>query len=487
MRSRRAATPWQRFLDRIVGVAAVRVGLIALVLLVVVGCSTVPDAGTPPDIVGDWSGRIELPGPGLNIGIRFTDDGRGLRGTIDVPSQDISALPLGELRLDDRVVSFALPGLAGDAAFRGTLVGSGKAATIRGDYTQAGRSYVMSLSRGTVQGPARPQQPRPPFPYRSEDVTYRSGDIQLAGTLTLPQGDGPFSAVLLLTGSGAQDRDETLFGHKPFLLLADTLTRAGHAVLRVDDRGVGGSGGDLTTATYDDLVGDALAGVAYLKGRPEVDPKRIGLLGHSEGGYFAPLAAQRSHDVAFVILMSVPAVPGEEALVLQNRLLFQAAGAPPEQVKAQVEYIRELAGLLRAQDRQAAEALVRRRIEQQSTALPEAQRQTPQQIENTVRAQTGPAMRSPVTYDPGPALDALDIPVLALFGGKDLQVPPAQSEPILRQWLAGNPDVTIHTFPQLNHLMQPATTGSLDEYIRIETTISPEVLDTITQWLRVRY
>ncbi|MGH3839643.1 MAG: alpha/beta hydrolase family protein, partial [Pseudonocardiaceae bacterium] len=334
---------------------------------------------------------------------------------------------------------------------------------------------------------ARPQQPQPPFPYRSEDVTYRSGDVPLAGALTLPQGAGPFTAVLLLTGSGAQDRDETLFGHKPFLLLADTLTRAGHAVLRVDDRGGGGSGGDLATATYEELVGDALAGVAYLKGRAEVDPARIGLFGHSEGGYLAPLAAQRSDDVAFVILMSGPAVPGEDVLVLQNRLLFQAAGAPPEQIEAQVEYVRELVGLLRAEDYQAAETLARTRLEQQSTALPEAQRPTPQQIEATARAQTQPSMRSFVTNDPGPALDALDIPVLALFGGKDLQVPPAQSEPVLRKRLADNPDVTVRTFPQLNHLMQPATTGALDEYARIETTISPEVLDAVTQWLQLRY
>lgn len=462
-------------------------GLIALLLFAVTACSTVPDTGARSTIVGDWSGRIALPGSPLDIGIRFTDDGRGLGGTIDIPAQGVSALPLGDVRLDDGAVTFTLPGLPGNAAFRGTLVGSGDAATIRGDFTQGGRTYPMSLSRGTVVGPVRPQQPRPPFPYRSEDVTYRSSDVDLAGTLTLPQGDGPFTAVLLLTGSGAQDRDETLFGHKPFLLLTDTLTRAGYAVLRVDDRGVGGSGGDLATVTYDELVGDALAGVAYLKGRSDVDPARIGLFGHSEGGYLAPLAAQRSDDVAFVILMAGPAVSGEDVFVLQNRLLFEAAGAPPEQVDAQVAYVRELVGLLRARDYETAAALARTRLEQQSAALPEAQRLSPQQIEATARAQTQPSRRSAVTYDPGPALDALDVPVLAIFGGKDLQVPPAQSEPVLRKRLADNPDATIRTFPQLNHLMQPATIGTLDEYATIETTISPEVLDAVTQWLRARY
>ncbi len=291
----------------------------------------------------------------------------------------------------------------------------------------------------------------------------------------------------LLTGSGAQDRDEALFGHKPLLLLADTLTRAGYAVLRVDDRGVGGSSGDLATASYDDLVGDALAGVAYLKGRSDVDPGRIGLLGHSEGGYLAPLAAQRSHDIAFVTLIAGPAVPGEDVAVLQNQLLLQAAGAPPEQVDAQTTYLHKLVGLLRVRDYEAARVLARTQLEQYSATLPEAQRLTPQQIEATAQAHSQPSMRSFVTYDPGPALDALDIPVLAVFGGKDLQVPPAQSEPVLRQRLADHPDATIRTFPQLNHLMQPATTGSPDEYATIETTISPEVLDAVTQWLRARY
>ncbi len=388
---------------------------IALLLLVVLSCSAAPDNATS-GIVGDWAGRIGLPGTPLDVGIRFTDDGGGLGGTIDIPAQGVTALPLGEVRLDDRAVSFTLPGMPGNAAFRGTLEGSGDAATIRGDFTQSGGTYPLSLSRGTVKGPARPQEPQPPFPYRSEDVTYRSGNVDLAGTLTLPKGDGPFTAVLLLTGSGAQDRDGTGDGHKPFLLLADTLTRAGYAVLRVDDRGVGGSGGDLAATTYDDLTGDALAGVEYLKGRADIDPARIGLFGHSEGGYLAPLAAQRSGTVAFVIMMAGPA-----------------------------------------------------------------------EIEATARARATPSSRSFVTYNPGPALDALDVPMFAFFGGKDLQVPPAQSEPVLRERLADNPDATVRTFPGLNHLMQPATTGIPGEYAMIETTISPEVLDATTRWMRARY
>ncbi len=462
-------------------------GLIALLLVVATGCSTVPDTGAPVRVVGTWAGRIEPRGTPLDIGIRFSDDGRGLRGTIDVPSQGVSGLSLSDVRLDGRTVTFALPEVPGNATFRGAMVGSGDATTIRGDFTQGARTYPMSLFRGVAASPARPQQPQPPFPYRSEDVSYRSGDINLTGTVTLPPGDGPFTAVLLLTGSGPQDRDETVLGHKPFLLLADTLTRAGYAVLRVDDRGVGGSGGDVAMATYDELVADALAGVTYLKGRSEIDRRRIGLLGHSEGGYLGPLAAQRSDDVAFVIMMAGPAVSGEDVVVLQSRLLLEAAGAPPEQVNAQAAYAHELIGLLRAQDYDAAKTLARTRFEQQSTDRYETQRPILQPIEALVRVHTRPSMGSLVTYHPGAALDALDIPLLAVFGGKDLQVPPTQSEPVLRQRLADNPDTTVRTFPQLNHLMQPATTGGPEEYATIETTISPEVLDAVTQWLRARY
>ena len=456
----------------------------ALVLLA--ACSAGQRTDPYPGLLGSWAGRIEVPGQPLDIGIRFTDAG-ALGGSIDIPVQGIAGSLLGEVRFADGTVSFTLPEIPGNASFRGRLDGSGPAARIRGDFRRGGSNSPMSLARGTVERPARPQEPRPPFPYRSEQVRYRSGEIELAATLTLPQGDGPFTAVLLLTGSGPQDRDETIFGHKPFLLLADTLTRAGYAVLRADDRGVGGSGGDLATAGYDGLTSDALAGVEYLKGRPDIDPARIGLLGHSEGGYLAPLAAQRSGDVAFVIMMAGPAVSGEQVLVLQNRLLFEAAGAPPEQVDAQVAYIHELAGLLRAGEYPAAEALTRGRIEQQSATLPEGGRPSPREIDAQVRAATTPTRRSFLTYDPGPALGALTVPVLACYGSRDLQVPATQSEPALRTRFADNPDATVRTFPRLNHLMQPATTGSLDEYARSETTISPQVLELITGWLRARY
>ena len=258
-------------------------------------------------------------------------------------------------------------------------------------------------------------------------------------------------------------------------------------MLRVDDRGVGGSTGDLQQASLDDLTGDALAGLAFLKGRAEIDPAKIGLLGHSEGGDLAPLVAQRAGagGVAFVVLMAAPAVTGEEVLVLQNRLLFQQAGAPPEQVQAQIDYVRNLSQLLRAEDYDAARQLSRDRIAQQTSALPEDQRPSAEEVEAQLPAT--PAYRAVLTYDPAPALRALQVPVLAIYGAKDLQVPPTQSEPALRTLLAGKPDVTIRTFSDLNHLMQPATTGAITEYPTIDTTISVEVLNLVTNWMSERF
>ena len=388
-------------------------------------------------------------------------------------------------------MTFRLQGVPGAPRFDGTIAGTGDAARITGDFTQGGRTFPFTLERGAVAAAARPQEPRPPFPYRSVAVSYRSGEVTLAGTLTQPGGEGPFAAVLLVTGSGPQDRDETIAGHKPFLLLADTLTRAGYAVLRVDDRGVGGSSGDLAAATYDELTRDVLAGVAFLRTQAAVDSQRIGLLGHSEGGYLAPLAARRSEGVAFVILMAGPAVPGEAVLRLQNRLIYEGLGLPQAQVEAQVAYIEQLAALLERREYGAARVLSRRRIEAQYAALPAAQRPSPAEQEAAVTAQAAslltPNTRAFITHDPRPALAALDVPVLAFYGGKDIQVPSRQSVPVLRDLLADKADVTVRVFPELNHLMQPATTGDFEEYAASETTLAPVVLELVTNWLAERF
>lgn len=466
-----------------------------VVLLLLAGCSSTAPAPPPPPppppapvtptvetTAGEWAGRIGIPDAPVEIGIRLTAENGGLRGEIDIPAQAIKAMPLSDVLLEGRDLYFRLPDVGGDAWFRGTFEADAK--SIPGAFTQYGQSFPLVLRPGPVAG--RPQEPRPPFPYRVEEVKYPGQGVDIAGTLTRPEGPGPFTTVMLLTGSGAQDRDEEIFGHKPFLVLADLLTRAGYAVLRVDDRGVGGSTGSLYGSDYDQLTGDVVAGVEYLRSRPEINDAKIGLLGHSEGGYLAPLVAQRT-PVAFVIMMAGPAAPGEEVLALQNQLLLEAAGAPPEVVSQQIAYVRTLVSLLRAEDYRRAQALAVRQFVSQAAGLPPEQQPTPEQVQAQVAATVNPNYRAWAVHDPAPALQALRVPVLAFFGGADLQVSAGQNEPLMRTLLAADPDATVRTLPGLNHLMQPAGNGGLDEYATIDTTIDPAALDLVRSWLTQRF
>ncbi|MEU2251700.1 alpha/beta fold hydrolase [Nocardia xishanensis] len=451
--------------------------VLSLVLFVVAalvaGCTE--ESNPPEPTTGDWHGAIQIPGQPLDIGVTFVGDGTA---TIDIPMQGVQDEPLKDVRTDRAGVAFAIPDVQGDPAFKGSYdAGSDR---ITGDFTQFGQSYPLTLERGAVAQLARPQEPRPPFPYRSEDVSYTSGGITIAGTLTEPEGPGPFPAVLLITGSGPQDRNEELMHHKPFLLLADTLTRAGYAVLRTDDRGVGGTGGNLDQSNYADLSGDVAAGVRFLRARPDIDPARVGLLGHSEGGYLAPMvAAQPDSGVAFAILMAGPTVPGGDVLIEQTRALLAANGAPPEEIDKQVRETTEMVELLKKGDLEGAKALAKRN----NAALPEDQRVP----DNQAGAEITPYFAALIAYDPAPALSALRIPVLAFFGGKDLQVLATQNEPPARTLLAGDPDATVHVFPGLNHLMQPTQTGLPSEYTTIPTTIDPQVLTYVTDWLTKRF
>lgn len=448
------------------------VSVLSVVVALVAGCSGSGDDAPPSSVQGSWHGDIEVPDQPIPIGVTFAEDGSA---TIDIPVQGVRDAALKDVRTEPDRVEFTIPDVPGDPGFRGKLDGD----KLTGNWVQSGQTLPLTLERGEIEGPKRPQEPQPPFPYRSEDVTYRSGDLTIAGTLTEPEGDGPFPAVLLITGSGPQDRDENLMGHRPFLLLADTLTRAGYAVLRTDDRGVGGTGGNLDQATYDDLAGDAVAGLGFLRARPEIDPAKVGLLGHSEGGYLAPMIAQRpGADIAFAILMAGPSVVGADVLIEQNKVIMASAGASQEEIDAQVDYLTRWTTLLRSGDTAGAAAFA----QEHNDALPEAER-APQEAVDSFNT---PYMASFITYDPTAALQALRVPVLAFFGGTDQQVLVAQNEGPMRDKLAGDPDATVHTFPGLNHLMQPSETGKPSEYSTIETTVDPAVLTYVTDWLTQR-
>lgn len=329
----------------------------------------------------------------------------------------------------------------------------------------------------------RPQTPAPPFPYRAEEVAFDNavGGSHLAGTLTLPAGRGPFPAVVLITGSGLQDRDETILGHKPFLLWADTLTRRGVAVLRVDDRTVGGSTGDVTTATTADFAGDVQAAVAFLRTRRDIDARRIGLMGHSEGAVIAPIVAARDPRIAFIVLLAGSGEDGETLMLHQKRLVELAMGVPPAvEDQAQVNMRRLEDAVRTAPDQAAADA---RLAAAWRAALTAQGAPGDMPVPAAVKVLAQPWMRWFLAYDPRPTLGKVRCPVLAVGGSKDLQVPAAENLAGIRAALAADRDVTAVELPGLNHLLQTATTGSPAEYAAIPETVAPSALTLVSDWI----
>lgn len=442
-------------------------------------------------IAGHWEGEIALPAGALQVMVDLELGEGGWRGEIDIPMQGARDLALREVSVSEEQIRFAIAGIPGNPTFAGRL----DAGEIRGDFTQGGATLSFRLGRDTVKLPERPQEPKPPFPYDQEEVAYQSGDVHLAGTLTLPKGRGPYPAVLLVSGSGPQDRNEEIFGHKPFLVLADQLTRAGLVVLRVDDRGVGGSSGDTASTTSEELAEDALAGVRFLRAHPRVHPARAGIAGHSEGGLIGPLAASRSEDVAFLVLLAGPGLPGRQILERQLEALGAAAGIPTATLAKQQELQRQALELLEGSLEPAEqEARLREIVRQQLEIAPPGLRpKTPEDleaaVEQTAAASQNRWMRFFVGYDPRPALRKVKVPVLALCGELDLQVDAQQNLPEIASALTagGNRDVTTQAMPGLNHLFQHARTGGVDEYGSIEETMSPEVLELITAWILERF
>jgi pimeloyl-ACP methyl ester carboxylesterase len=449
---------------------------------------TVP---TPAQIAGIWQGALALPtGASLRLVVKLREQGGVLTGTLDSVDQGARDLPIDSVRLENRRLLFTMSAIGG--RYEGEVAASGD--ELVGTWSQGGGSLPLTLRRdANVPVVARPQEPARPLPYREEQVAYDSAlGVRLAATLTLPQGAGPFPAVVLITGSGPQDRDEAIAGHRPFYVLADALTRRGIAVLRADDRGVGGSTGTVAGATTsEDFATDALAGVRFLSARPDIRDDAIGLVGHSEGGIVAPLAATRAVPEAralkFLVLLAGPGVPLGDILAEQQSLILGAQGAPAAMIDANARVLERLIAIaLEEPDRERAAAAMRTALTDQIATLPEAIRPTASaQVEAQVQQMSSAWMRWMLAYDPLPALRSLEIPVLALFGERDLQVPPAQSKGPLESALqaAGHPASRVVELPRLNHLFQTAATGSPAEYAAIEETMNAAALELIGSWV----
>jgi fermentation-respiration switch protein FrsA (DUF1100 family) len=431
---------------------------------------------------GVWQGALEGNGMRLRLQLHVShDDQKHLVAALDSPDQGVSGLPAVKVSQKESAFHFEIPIVSG--VFDGTL--NATRSEIAGSWTQ-GRAEQKLFFRRSDQllELVRPQNPAKPYPYRETEITFPddSAKISLAGTLTFPPGPGPFPAAILLGDSGPQDRDESLAGHRPFLVLADHLTSKGLAVLRFDKRGNGKSTGDYASATIEDFAGDAEAALAFLQARKDIDPRKIGFIGHSEGAIIAPMIASHSPSVAWIVLLAGPALRGEDILLLQSESILKTAGVNDGEIARTLAFNKKTCALVRQEkDPVALEAKLNDLVESTSrgSSLPLAA------VQSQVRVMTSPWFRFYLDYDPGPALQKTMCPVLALGGEKDLQVPSkpnlAKIDKALRD--AGNKDFQTTELLDLNHLFQHCPTGSPTEYGGIEETMAPEALNAISDWV----
>ncbi len=451
---------------------AVWSGLLILVLLP--GLDVLAQA--PSDVVGTWHGTLSVGANDLRMVVHIETAGDSLTATMDSPDQGATGIPVQEVSVSADSLSLDVSVVNG--RFEGVVGSEGQ--VIEGTWTQNGQSFPLTLERGDVERAElqRPQTPEPPYPYDTTNVSFRNEEagITLAGTLSLPEGEGPHPAVVLVSGSGSQDRRSVVAGHALFRVVADHLTRQGIAVFRYDERGVGASTGTFSSATTEDLAADVRAIVEGLSERSDLGP--LGVYGHSEGGIVAPLVARELDTVEFLVLLAPPGVPGVELIPEQVAQITRANGTPAEQVDSiQSVQRRIVSTVAEAPDSTAAA----HQLKELLSELGGSGGQVERQIEQLTRSW----YRSFLTLDPAPALRDVEVPVLVLFGENDLQVPPGQNRPPVEAALRANTrdEVTVKTISGVNHLFQPSDTGLPNEYQSIDTTMAPEVLEIISDWI----
>lgn len=438
-------------------------------------------------IDGIWRATLLRNTTELRLILRIGTSARGTRAKLDSPDMGIAGLDVTDLSRDDDHVHFRVPLASVD--FAGKLAENTTA--LSGTWRREGQPQAtVKFTRASESAPAsvqRPQTPHAPFAYAVESVRFHNpaANISLAGTLTLPQGAGPFPAAILISGSGPQDRDESLFGHKPFAVLADYLSRNGIAVLRFDDRGVGESGGDFTHATNLDFASDVRAAVDFLAARREINTRAIGLIGHSHGGIVGPIVAVNNPSIAYLVLLAAPATSMTELLLALRRLTGAMQGQAEASLRATEPVLaRVYAAVGNAPDRATAQAEI-------SALL------TPQLLQQLGASETQKSamvdqlgsdwLRDLLRYDPIATLGAINIPILALNGSLDNQVPASTNLAAIRRATSNSRDVTVQQLPGLNHMFQTAHSGAIAEYTEVSETFAPTALRLIGDWINMRF
>jgi len=444
------------------------------------------------DITGQWNGALKIQGTQMRLVFNISQTENSLSSTMDSPDQGAKGIPTTTTSFENSILKITIANAK--IEYEGTL---GQDNIIVGTFKQGGQSFPMNLSKEKIEKEklVRPQEPIKPFPYYSEDITFENKKvgINLAGTLTLPNKEGVFPVVILISGSGPQNRDEELLGHKPFLVLSDFLTKNGIAVLRYDDRGIAMSKGDFKTATSADFATDVESAIAYLKTRKEINKNKIGLIGHSEGGLIAPMVASKSKDVAFIVLLAGTGIQGDSLLLLQKKLIEEASGINKEDIQKGQSSNRKVFDIVnKSTSLEQLNSDLTIYFKQILKDNPNTQKPAEMSDDDFVNLQVKqiatPWMQYFIKYNPATALEKVKCPVLAINGEKDLQVPPKENLEAINKALTkgGNKRVTTKELPNLNHLFQECKTGSPDEYATIEQTFSPIALTEILKWLQTQ-
>lgn len=464
-----------------------------------IGYVTAADSRNASSLVGTWEGTLKVGAVTLRMVFNVSQKDGALVATMDSPDQGVRGIPVSAVALADAVATFEVKKISG--VYQGTLSADGS--RLEGGWKQGGRTFPLSLQKAVAgQAPSqaeapsqsapalgKAEEPSVPFPYEAIEVSFDNpkAGVQLSGTLTLPKGSGPFPALVLVTGSGPQNRDEEILGHKPFLVIADYLTRRGIAVLRYDDRGVGRSGGVFSSATTFDFSDDALAAVAFLAARPKIDAGKIGVVGHSEGAIVAAIAASRSAAVSFIVMLAGPGVRGDQLLLMQGEAIAKASGASMATIAEAKSINAELYAIAMRQGSAAElKAEIVKVLKERATGMKGASDGAEDTEAGNVADQLlSPWMRSFLALDPSRYLASVKIPVLAMNGSKDVQVPAEANLSAIGAALkmAGNDRFKLLELDGLNHLFQHATTGLPDEYGSIAETFAPEALSALGDWI----